>query len=99
MTLNFSTAPSVRARRRNARGIDQGVALAVALERHHDGIARRPRLIESHHPVLAQQPVDQRALADIRAADDGDLDAGRLDALVGLRASPASAASSKSITP
>ena len=61
-----------------ARGVDQRIALAVALEGHHDGIAGRARLVECHHAVLAQQPVDQRALADVGAADDGDLDAARL---------------------
>ena len=70
----------------HARRVDQRVALAVALEGHHDGIARGPRLIECHHAILAEQAVDQRALADIRAADDRDLDAGRLGPVLGIRA-------------
>ena len=41
------------------------------------GVARGARLIERHHPVLAEQTVDQRALAHVGPADDRDLDAGR----------------------
>ena len=43
-----------------------------------DGIARGAGLIECHHAILAQQPIDQRALAHVRAADDRDFDAARL---------------------
>ena len=43
-----------------------------------------PGSIVGHHSILAEQAVDERALADIRAADDRDLDAGRLGPLLGI---------------
>ena len=57
-----------------AGGVNQRVFLAAALEIDFDGIARRSRLVESDDPVFAKQRVDQRALADVWPADDGDLD-------------------------
>ena len=83
-----------------ARRIDQRIALAVALEGHHDGIARGARLVVGDQPILAQQAIDQRALADVGAAYDRDLDAGYFGAVLRDRAvSPSSAASSSETTP
>ncbi len=65
--------------------VDQRIALAVAFERHQHGIARGAGLIERHHAILAEQPIDQRALADVRAADDRDFDAGRFRAVLRVR--------------
>ena len=56
----------------HARSIDQRIAAPAALERHLDRIARRARLIEGDDALLADQRVDQRRLADVRPADDGD---------------------------
>ena len=58
----------------HAGGVDQRVAAAVALEIEVDRIARRARLVEGDHPLLAEQRVDERRLADVRPADDRDLD-------------------------
>ena len=37
-----------------------------------DRIARRSRHLADQHPLLLQQPIEERRLADVRAADDGD---------------------------
>ena len=58
----------------HAGGVDQRVAAAVALERHEHRIARRARLIERDQALFAQQPIDQRRLADVRPADHRDAD-------------------------
>ena len=77
----------------HAGGIDQRIASAVALERHEHRIARRAGLIERDQPLLAQQPIDQRRLADVRPADHGDAN------VVGTRrTSPSSACSRPSST-
>ena len=55
-----------------ARGVDQRVAPAAALERHLDRVARGAGLVEGDDALLAHQRVDQRRLADVGAADDGD---------------------------
>ncbi len=68
----------------HARGVDQRVALAVALEGHHDGIARGAGLVVGDQAILAEQSIDQRALAHIGAADDRDLDAGHFRAVLGI---------------
>ena len=58
----------------DAGGVDQRVAALVALEVEVDRVARRARLVEGDDPLLAEQRVHQRRLADVRAADDRDLD-------------------------
>src|SRR5581483_8268013 len=55
-----------------ARGVDQRVAAAGALEGHLDRVARRARLVEGDDALLADQRVHQRGLADVRPADDRD---------------------------
>ena len=54
--------------------IDQGIGAAVALERDEDAVAGGARQVVCQHPLLAEDPVDQRGLADIRPANDGDPD-------------------------
>ena len=39
-----------------------------------DRVARRARHVADEHALFAQQPVDERRLADVRPADDGDGD-------------------------
>src|SRR5258706_14515318 len=56
----------------NARGVDQRVRLAAALEIEVDRIARRAGLVERDHALFAEQHVDQRRLADVRPADERD---------------------------
>jgi hypothetical protein len=51
-------------------GVDQAVAAAATLELDFDRIAGRSRLVEGDHPLLADEGVDHRALADVRPADD-----------------------------
>ena len=58
----------------HAGGVDQRVTAPVALEVEVDRVARRAGLVERDHALLAEQRVDERRLADVRAADDGDLD-------------------------
>ena len=67
--------------------VDQGVTLAVAFERHQHRISGGPGLIERHHAILAEQAVDQGALADVGTADDGHFDAGQLRAVLADRRS------------
>ena len=62
-------------RRRMPRGVDQHVscslAVAVAVlahERHLDGVAGGAGLVEHHHPLLAEDAVDQGGFAHIGAA-------------------------------
>ncbi len=58
----------------HARGVDQRVAPSVALEVEIDRVARRPRLVECDHALLAEERVDERRLADIGSPDDRNLD-------------------------
>ena len=48
-------------------------ALAVELEPHVDAVARRAGHFADDHPLGLGQRVDERALADVAAADDGHL--------------------------
>jgi hypothetical protein len=63
---------------------DQRVGLALTLEIHVDRIARGAGHVERNHALLADERVDQRRLADVRTAHDGDLDAARSLFLVAL---------------
>ena len=73
-TLARSIASSTLARRRTPAVSMSMKLAAVALEGHEDAVARRARLLARDHALLAQQPVDQRRLADVGAADDRDAD-------------------------
>ena len=59
----------------HARGVDQGELAAVARERHEDAVACGARHLARDHPLLTDEPVDERRLTDVRAADDSDADA------------------------
>ncbi|KAG0768278.1 hypothetical protein G6F22_017523 [Rhizopus arrhizus] len=61
-----------------AGGIDQAVLAAVTLQVHRDRIAGGARHVGSDHALLAEDAVDQRRLAHVRAADEGDADAVRI---------------------
>src|SRR5690606_21780162 len=56
----------------DAGGIDQRETPAVPLARDHDAVASRAGLVGRHEPLRADQPVDQRRLADVRPPDDGE---------------------------
>jgi hypothetical protein len=56
----------------NAGGIDQRVILAVTLKGYSNAIPCRSGLVEDHEPILANQAIDQRRLANIWPANDGD---------------------------
>ena len=58
-------------------GIDQQEFAAVTLERHHDAVARGAGLLAGDDAFLADQPIDQRRLADVGPADDGHADGRR----------------------
>ncbi len=75
ITENFSITSRHLAALAHAGGVDQRVVAAAAIEVEVERIARRARLVEGDDALLAEQRVDQRGLADVRAADDRDLDA------------------------
>ena len=52
--------------------VDQHVFAIGTLEAHLYRVSRRTRLVEDDQPVLAEQSVGKRRLADVRAPDDGD---------------------------
>ncbi len=54
------------------RGIDHAIALAVALDNRVDGIARGAGDIAHDGAVIADHLVEERGLAGVRSADDGD---------------------------
>jgi hypothetical protein len=74
ITENFSTGLEHLAAAAHARGVDQRVAASIALEVEVDRIARRAGLVERDHPLLAEERVDERRLADVGPTDDRDLD-------------------------
>ena len=53
-------------------GIDQQVRLATTLEGNFHGVGGGAGLVIDDHALLAQQAIDQRRLADVRATDDAD---------------------------
>ena len=59
----------------HARGVDQGELAPVARERHEYAVAGGARHLARDHALFTDQPVDERRLADVGAADDGDADA------------------------
>ena len=75
----------------HARRVDEHEAAPVALERDVHRVARRARLVEGDHALLADESVDEGRLADVGTADHADADlavggvialgAGGLDAL------------------
>ncbi len=73
ITLSVSTCRLRHlARPANARRVDDAELLAVPLQERVDRVARGARHLRDDHPVLAQQPIDERRLARVRAADDRD---------------------------
>ena len=56
----------------DAGGVDQHVFAVVAFEGHLDCVTRRTGLVIDDEPVLTQQAVDERRLADVRSTDYGD---------------------------
>ena len=90
-TLTTSTFPPrpTRPGRRMPGRVDDAEAAAMPRQQRVDRVARRARHVADQHALLPQQPVDQRRLADVRPADDGDA---RLSS--GLRARRSGAAAS-----
>ncbi len=58
-----------------ARGVDNGVVLAVMLDDGVDGVARGAGDVGHDGAVGRGQAVGQRGLTGVGAADDGDVDA------------------------
>jgi len=65
--------------------VDEQKTTSVALERHQDAVAGSAWLLARDHALLAQQAIDERRLADVRSADDGDADGAGFFALGRLR--------------
>ena len=55
-------------------GVDQRVLFLVTFERDVDAVAGGTGLVVDDYPVFTEHTVNQGRLADVRAADDGDLD-------------------------
>ena len=72
LAATCSVSVSIDAPPAHARGVDQHVLAPAERERRVDRIARRPRLVVHQHPLLAEQAVDQRRLADVGLAHEGD---------------------------
>ena len=73
-TDSFSSGASTRARRRSpAVSTSSIVAPSASRSTHRDRVAGQPRLRPGDHPLLAEQPVQQRGFAGIRPPDDGQL--------------------------
>ena len=90
MTENFSMASNTLPRRLMPAVSISVYLLAAALEIEVDRVARRAGLVEGDHPLLAQDRVDQRGLADVGPADDRHLDRVRALAVLGRRAGASS---------
>ena len=56
-----------------ARRVNEVVLHAVSLERSVDRVAGRAGYIGDDEPLVAEDAVDERALARVRLADDGDV--------------------------
>ena len=56
----------------DAGGVDEGVGPPAPLEGDRDRVARGARPVVGDHPLLAEQPVHERGLADVRTADEAD---------------------------
>ena len=56
----------------HAGGVDEHDRPVGRLDQRVDGVAGRARHVVHDRAVLADEPVEQRALADVGAADDGD---------------------------
>ena len=59
----------------HAGGVDERELAAIARERHEDAVAGGAGHVAGDDAVLADQSVDERRLAHVRATDDGDTDA------------------------
>src|SRR5471032_3026417 len=55
-------------------GVDQRVLLVVTLERDVDTVARGTGLVINDYAVFTEHAINQGRLANVRAADDGNLD-------------------------
>src|SRR3954449_12267387 len=65
-----------------ARGVDEDHLAPIDLEREVDRVARRAGDVGDDHALGAEQAVDERRLADVRAPDDREAD--RVVLLLGL---------------
>ena len=57
-----------------AGGVDEDERLVAALQHRVDRVARRPGTLGDDHPLLAEERVQERRLADVRPAEDRDAD-------------------------
>ena len=61
-------------------GVDERVITPGVSKRHANAVAGGTGDVVSDQPVLAEQTIDERRLADIGSTDDGDPDTGVFDA-------------------
>ena len=71
----------------HAGGVDEREIAAIALERHENAVARGAGHFAGDQAFVADEPIDQRGLADVGPADDGDADAAVLVLFFGRRRS------------
>ena len=57
-----------------ARRVDEHERRVAALQHRVDRVARRARDLRDDHPLAADEPVEERRLAHVRAAEDRDAD-------------------------
>jgi hypothetical protein len=75
-----------------AAGVDEGEAAPIPLRRAVHPVARRPGHVLDDREARADEPVEERALPDVRATDDGhDGQGGHRPSVAGGRARPATA--------
>src|SRR5690606_21017919 len=65
--------------------IDEHEVSVVVPERRVYAVARGARHLAYHHPVLAQQPVDEAGLTHVRLADHCDVEAAILTVGIDFR--------------
>jgi hypothetical protein len=68
----------------DAGRVDDAELLLVPLQDRVDRVPRGARHLADDHPLFLEQPVDQRRLADVGPADDGDLGLDRILGRLGL---------------
>ena len=73
-TENFSIASNTLPRRRSPAVSIRSKRWPARSNGTDDRVARRPRLVESDQPLLAEPGIDERRLADVRTAGDREPD-------------------------
>ena len=83
----------------NPGGVDEHQWLVAINERRVHRIARGARLLAHDYPILPENGIDERGLADIRPPHHGELRASASWPCAGVRKQDSSACSSTSLAP